>query len=662
MTTFATTLRANPLLSDWSSQPYGLPPFASLKPEHFKPAFLVGFDAQLAELKAIAESAQPPTFDNTIAAFDRCGGVLSRTGMVFSNLCSSNAPEALQKVQLEMAPLLASHESAVYTYPGLFSRIAAVHESRLGSDSSLNPEQIRLVERIHLDFVRAGAKFSDADQKRYTAIMERMSTLLTQFQQNVMADESEVTIDLTEKDMEGECRAGLYWFCFCSLVIPSSPFHRPRLPSSSHLLTHHTPKPQTPQTGCPDFLISAAKAAAAEKNKPEGTFVITLSRSLVEPFLTFSPRRDLRERAWRLWTRRGQLDPARDNLSLAKEILLLRCDQAQLHGYESFAAYQTADTMAQAPAKVMELLERVWGPAVAATEKERGLLEDFLSSQQLEASGSAGGSDSVGVEPWDWRYAAENVRKEKFDFNEAELKPYLSLPAMQTALFSVCERLYGLRFKRVANVVAYHPDVEVYEVRETVTGSGGEEEDRLVAVFLHDNYARSNKQSGAWMSAFQEQTRNSNAYSFAHLSAPDDKLYPASASATVSASGATDADAAFVHISSVPSGQRVVPIIINNNNFARGDAQTPCLLSFDDAITLFHEMVRPSFLFISLLFFLFFLLFLRCSFVSALSDPAPLRPCLPLPSPPSRRATACTGCCPTSHIRAWQAPACCGTL
>ena len=260
MTTFATTLRANPLLSDWSSQPYGLPPFASLKPEHFKPAFLVGFDAQLAELKAIAESAQPPTFDNTIAAFDRCGGVLSRTGMVFSNLCSSNAPEALQKVQLEMAPLLASHESAVYTYPGLFSRIAAVHESRLGSDSSLSPEQIRLVERIHLDFVRAGAKFNDADQKKYTAIMERMSTLLTQFQQNVMADESEVTIDLTEKDMEGECCAGWFCFCFCSS-------HSPAL----ILSLAHTPHPHPathPKQAAPTFSSARPRQPPPRRTSP----------------------------------------------------------------------------------------------------------------------------------------------------------------------------------------------------------------------------------------------------------------------------------------------------------------------------------------------------------------------------------------------------------
>lgn len=381
MATFATKLfsNENPLLSDWSSQPYGLPPFARISPEHFSPAFQVGMLQNLQELKLIVEQA--PTFSNTIAAFDRAGGVLNRVGMVFSNLCSSNAPPELQAVQLEMAPILAAHESKVFMYPGLFARIASVYDAR--ATSSLDSEQIRLVERIHLDFVRAGAKFSEADQKRYSAIMERLSTLLTTFQQNVMADESEITMDLTEQDM----------------------------------------------TGCPEFLISAAKAAAAERKKPEGTYVITLSRSLVEPFITFSPRRDLRQRAWKLWTNRGQLEPEkRDNLAIAKEILTLRCEQSALHGYATFGDYQTADTMAQSPVKVMELLERVWGPAVASAERERGFLEEFLSAE-LGVPGSQ-------VESWDWRYCAEKVRLEKYNFDESQLKPYLSLPGKLARLLA----------------------------------------------------------------------------------------------------------------------------------------------------------------------------------------------------------------------------------
>ena len=322
----------NPLLAEWrKTEPFGLPPFGRILPEHFKPAILVGMDHELQELRDIVDSSVPPTFDNTIAAFDRCGGVLGQTGALFSNLCASNSPPELQAVQLELAPLLAAHRSKVAMYPGLFERVAKVHDDAQ-DDATLTVEQRRLVERIHLDFVRSGAKFDSEAQARYAQIMERLSTLMTQFQQNVMSDESDVFIELTKADLDG----------------------------------------------CPDFLISAARSAAITKGRADGCYVITLSRSLVEPFLTFSPRRDLREKAWRLWTSRGQLDPTRDNHKIAKEVLQLRAEQAELHGFESFAAYQNSDSMAQTPARVMELLERVWTPACAAANAERAALEDFF--------------------------------------------------------------------------------------------------------------------------------------------------------------------------------------------------------------------------------------------------------------------------------------------
>uniref|UniRef100_A0A7S0Q1G9 Peptidase M3A/M3B catalytic domain-containing protein n=1 Tax=Coccolithus braarudii TaxID=221442 RepID=A0A7S0Q1G9_9EUKA len=338
---------------------------------------------------------------------------------------------------------------------------------------------------------------------------------MTTFQQNVMADESELTIDLTASELDG----------------------------------------------CPDFLLSAAKSAAVERGKPAGSYVITLSRSLVEPFLTFSPRRDLREKAWRLWTNRGQLNPARDNLELAKETLLLRCEQARLHGYESFAAYQNADSMAKTPQAVNELLERVWEPACLSAATEAASLEACLRSELSDPSAE--------LEPWDWRYCAEKVRLQRYDFDETALKPYLSLEGMQAALFDTAERLFGLRFVKVdlaaREITLYHPDVELYEVRRAGT-TGGEQEDELVALFLHDNYARPNKQSGAWMSEFREQTRNWNTYEFEAASTTGSSVPIRSAG---------------------PSCTPQLPIVINNNNFARSE---PCLLSFDDALTLFHEM------------------------------------------------------------------------
>jgi len=379
--------------------------------------------------------------------------------------------------------------------------VAAVRD---GGQEGLTSEQQRLCERVYLDLVRSGAKMSSEAQERYGQIMEELSVLLTTFSQNVMKDESEVTLDVSDADL----------------------------------------------AGCPDFIKESALAAAAEKGKPAGSLTITLSRSIVEPFLTFSPRRDLREKVWRMWTNRGQLADDRNNLSIAKQILLLRSEQASLHGYATFADYQLADTMAQTPSRVTELLERVWGPATASANRERDVLHDFLA-KDLKAP-----RESVTVEPWDWRYCAEAVRKVNFDFDEAQLKPFLSLPAMQAALFDVCHKLYGLRFVRVHDVIAHHPDAEVYEVRETVDGA-----DKLVAVFLHDNFLRSFKQSGAWMSVLQEQSRNSNAYSY---EVADGKL----------------------SINSTASTAHVAPIVLNTNNFAKG---SPCLLSFDDCITLFHE-------------------------------------------------------------------------
>lgn len=501
----------NPLLTDWSAtSAYGMPPFAAIKPEHFKPAFSLAMEHQLSELHAIVSCSEPPSFDNSIAPFDRCGGILGRVGAAFSALCASNAPAEIQQVQTEMAPLLAAHESAIYMFPGLFAKIDGV------SEGGLTSEQTRLVERIRLDFVRAGAKFSTADQKAYAAIMEELSVLTTQFQQNLLADESQITVDLAVEDF----------------------------------------------AGCPSFIIESARQAAKEKNKANGVLSVTLSRSSVEPFLTFASRRDLRQRVFEQWTRRGELDAARNNAAIAKKILTLRCDQAAMHGYQTFADYQTADTMAKEPKAVMELLERVWTPACASANRERALLEKNMM-EELGPDAAAGG-----VEAWDWRYYAERVRLELYDFDESLLKPFLPLEAMQGAVFDTASKLFGLRFKKVKGVGAYHEDVEVFEVREAAADGS----EHLRALFLHDNFARANKRSGAWMSDLRGQSRNSNTYEITQ---------------EVGVGAAGDATGeAQVRITSTPSTQNVVPIVMNNNNFARG---SPTLLSFDDAITLFHE-------------------------------------------------------------------------
>jgi len=291
--------------------------------------------------------------------------------------------------------------------------------------------------------------------------------------------------------------------------------------------------------GCPEDLVSSARQAAMDRNHDgPDDHVITLGRSLVEPFLTYSSRRDLRKKAFEAFSQRGELSEVRDNLSIATKVLRLRKQQAKLMGKSTFAEFQTEDTMAQSPENVLKLLSDVWARAKDAANREREMMETFLTENGESLDG--------GFQPWDWRYYAEKVRQANFNFDESELKPYLSLNAVTNAVFDVSNKLYGLKYVKRDDIEAYHPDVNVYEVRRN---KGDTDEDELVALFLHDNYARQNKSSGAWMSEYRSQKKN---------------LVP----------GADPIES--------------IPIVSNNNNFAKGSGST--LLSFDDGVTLFHEM------------------------------------------------------------------------
>jgi peptidyl-dipeptidase Dcp len=467
------TDHSNPLLQDWQ-MPYELPPFAQIKPEHFAPAFATLFEAHLAEIDSLAANPLAPTFDNTAAAFDAAGAKLARVRLTFENLCASESSPALQAVEREMAPLLAAHDSKVSMHAGFFARLETVYQ-RAGS-LDLNEEQQRLLRRLHTDFVRNGVTLRGAARERFAAIAERLAQLYTQFAQNVLADESSYQLPLkTESDL----------------------------------------------AGLPDFLRQSARSAAQERGV-DG-YVITLARSLVQPFLTFSTRRDLRETVWRAWTSRGEA-PERDNRPLAREILELRLEQARLLGYASYAEYALGDRMAGEPAAVDALFRQVWESAKASAELER---------QALVAQAATLG-EPTHIEPWDWYYLAEKVRVARYALDDAEVKPYFSLEAMLSAMFDCAGRLFGLQFVEQTGVPLYHPDVRLWEVRRG---------DELVGVFLGDNYARPNKQSGAWMHVYRRQARN---------------------------------------------GGKAIPVVVNNNNFARG-GDSPALLSFDDVRTLFHE-------------------------------------------------------------------------
>jgi peptidyl-dipeptidase Dcp len=466
----------NPLLAPWTA-PHGLPPFAAIRPEQFEPAFEVAMREHRAELDAIAAQREVPTFDNTVARLDASGRLLARLDGVFHNLCASHTSDALQAVQRVLAQPMAAHQNALYLHAGLFARLDHLHTRR--AQLGLDGAQQRLLEQLHSDFVRAGARLAGGERERFAQRNERLAALMTAFGQNVLADESAYRLALTGED---------------------------------------------DMAGLPAFVRDAARQAAADRSL-DGA-VITLSRSLIVPFLTFSERRDLREAAWRAWTSRGAHDGPTDNRALVREILRLRAEQAAALGYDSYADYSLANKMARTRGNVMRLLDDVWQRALPAVERERAeLLEQMREHGVTHA-----------IEPWDWRYWAEQVRQRRYAVDDAEVKPYFALERMVAAAFDCAERLFGIRFEPRDDLKLYHPDVRAYEVRA--------HDGRVVGLFLHDNFARPGKRSGAWMSEYRQQTRN---------------------------------------------GGAVTPIIVNNNNFAKSAPGQPTLLSFDDVRTLFHE-------------------------------------------------------------------------
>lgn len=470
----AHALRENPLLADWHA-PHGLPPFDRVRTEHFVPAFDVAMPAHLAELDELARQTEPPTFANTVEPFDASGKLLKRIELLFHNLSASLSSPELQAAEREMAPRQAAHESAIYLHPGLFARIDALHGAR--ATLGLNGEQLRLLERVHLDFVRAGAKLDGVAKLRCAEVLTRLADRTTQFSQNMLADESSYALELKG---EGDL------------------------------------------AGLPGSVRAAARGAAAERGLPEGSHVITLSASLAEPFLTFSARRELREAVWRARVGRGAQEGGHDNRPVAAEILALRQELAGLHGFASYADYELVDRMAGTAGAVFELLEKAWKPALGKADADRRLLVE--KAREL--------GEPTPIAAWDWRYLAEKVRQERFDLDDAELKPFFTLDNMIAAMFGCAERLFGLSFTERTDrerVPLHHADARLWEVRRG---------DALVALFIGDNYARKGKRSGAWMSIFRSQSAG------------------------------------------------VLPIVINNNNFAKA---APTLLSFDDVRTLFHE-------------------------------------------------------------------------
>ena len=392
------------LLQDWET-PFEMPPFAAIRDEDFAPAFQQAMRLHLAEVEAISNDAEAPTFSNTIEAMERAGRGLQKVSTVFFNLASSDTNDERQKIEREISPMLSKHGMAILTNPKLFARIRALHEAvdTLG----LTAEQKRLVERCHKRFVRAGALLDEAGKARMTEIGARLSELHTAFSQNVLAAERAFQLVLEgEEDLEG----------------------------------------------LPEFVRQAAAQAARDRGLA-GKYVITLSRASIEPFLEFSERRDLRKQAYKAYVARGE-EAAADNRPLIQEILALRGELATLLGFETYADYQIDDAMAKTPASARELLERVWHGARLRAGQEREALESLAQAE--------GHNEPLAA--WDWHHYTEKRRKAEFDIDGAALKPYFELNNMIAAAFDTAHRLFGLRFNERGDIPVYHPDVRVWEV------------------------------------------------------------------------------------------------------------------------------------------------------------------------------------------------------
>ncbi|HEX5998223.1 MAG TPA: M3 family metallopeptidase [Hyphomicrobiaceae bacterium] len=415
-----------------------MPPFNRIAPDHFLPAFNRAFAENIREVEAIAANRARPTFENTIEALERSGRTLDRVAAVFYNLAGAHTNAAIQAIERRIAPRFAKHHARIFQDARLFKRVDALMKAK--DDLDLSEEQARVLERYHRSFVRAGAGLKPKAKERVAAIAERLATLATRFNQNVLADEQ------------------------------------------SYLLLLET---EDELAGLPEPLRAAAAQTAAERGHKK-KYAISLARSSIEPFLQLSTRRDLREQAYTAWRQRGANGGKTDNRKIIAEVLALRAERARLLGYDTFAEAALELAMAKTAEAVRKLLMDVWKPAKARAAQERADLDRIVLKE--------GGNFQV--EGWDWRHYAEKVRKAKFNVDEAEVKPYLQLDNVIAAAFDTANKLFGVTFSEREDLPVYHPDVRTFEVQDS--------EGRHVGLFLGDYFARPSKRSGAWMSGWRK--------------------------------------------------------------------------------------------------------------------------------------------------------------
>jgi peptidyl-dipeptidase Dcp len=467
---------SNPLLTEWRT-PFGLPPFSVIGPDHYRQAFDVALREHEAEIAAIADNPAPATFENTVDALELAGQTLTRVGGVFWNLAGTDSTEDLRAIERDISPILARPFAAISLNERLFARVAALFDHR--ENLALSGEQARLLDLTYKSFLRSGAQLAGADRALFAEMAEQLAELEMKFAQNVLADEENYIMELEESDLAG--------------------------------------------------LSDMAKATAAQTAKDRniaGAFALTLSRSSVEPFLSYGERRDLREELFNAWIARGEHDGETDNRRIISEILELRRRRAQLLGYRTFADYKLEPTMAGAPSAALALLDKVWAPARARAGEECVALQKVA-----DAEGA-----NFRIAAHDWRFYAEKLRLRDYDLDQSALSAFFQLENMIAAAFYCADRLFGLRFVPRPDLPAYHRDVRVFEVLDR--------DDRHLAIFMGDYYARMGKRSGAWMSSFRGQRK---------------------------------------------LGGEMRPVVVNVMNFSKPSPGQATLLSLSEVTTLFHE-------------------------------------------------------------------------
>ncbi|TDD76383.1 M3 family metallopeptidase [Flavobacterium caseinilyticum] len=468
----------NPFFQAYET-PFNVPPFDKIKNEHFKPAILEGISKHQAEINAIANNTQPATFENTILAMENAGELLSDVNTVFSNLNSANTNKEIQNIAKEMAPNLSAHRDNIYLNEKLFAKVKTLWDKK--ETLGLNLEQAKILDNAYKDFVRSGANLSNADKEILRKINGDLSLTSLKYGQNILAETNsyELVIE-NKKDL----------------------------------------------AGLPQGLIDAAAVDAKAKGK-EGKWVFTLSNSSVMPFLQYSAKRELRKQIWNAYQTRGNQDNEFDNKKNAVALANLRGQKARLLGYKSHSNYVLEESMAKTPENVNKLLKDLWKPALEIAKTEAADIQKMMAKDGIKGA----------VQPFDWRYYTEKIRKERFDLDEEELKPYFSLDNVRKGVFQVTEKLYGIQFKELSNVPKYHEDVTVWEILE--------KDGSHIGVLYMDFHPRESKRGGAWMTSYRSQK-------------------------TV-------------------DGKRVAPVVSIVCNFTKPSATAPALLTFDEVTTFFHE-------------------------------------------------------------------------